>query len=122
MAKLFYLRPVLWVDDVRATIDWYVNTLGFSEAAYKEDLQWGEVEKDGTAIMFSKPTAHLSYTGPQFSGSFYMATDDVEAMWQALKNTPLVYYGLETFDYGMKEFAIKDCNGYILQFGQDTGQ
>ena len=25
----------------------------------------------------------------------------------------------EDFPYGMKEFTVKDCNGYVLQFGQD---
>ena len=120
MAKLLHLRPILWVDDVRATIDWYVETLGFTETAYREDLQWGEVEKDAVAIMFSKPNEHVEYNRPSFSGSLYMMIDDADSLWQFLKDTPHVYYGLETFEYGMKEFAIKDCNGYILQFGQDV--
>ena len=120
MAKLLNLRPIVWVDDVRATIDWYVKTLGFKETAYRSDLQWGEAEKGAVAVMFSKPNDHVPYNGPQFSGSFYFFTDDAEALWNDLKDTPYVYYGLETFEYGMKEFAIKDCNGYILQFGQDA--
>ena len=28
----------------------------------------------------------------------------------------------ETFDYGMREFAIYDCNDYLLQFGQDSSE
>jgi hypothetical protein len=26
---------------------------------------------------------------------------------------------MEDFEYGMREFAIRDNNGYILQFGQE---
>lgn len=119
MPNLLNLRPILWVNDVRATIDWYVSQLNFTETAYRNDLQWGEVEKEAVAIMFSKPNEHVPYKESNFTGSFYFFTDDVEALWQSLKESPFVYYLLETFEYGMKEFAIKDCNGYILQFGQD---
>ena len=27
---------------------------------------------------------------------------------------------IETFEWGMREFAIYDNNGYVLQFGQET--
>ena len=30
-----------------------------------------------------------------------------------------VVYPIENFFYGMREFAIRDNNGYILQFGQE---
>jgi hypothetical protein len=30
-----------------------------------------------------------------------------------------IVYPLEDFPYGMREFAIRDNNGYILQFGQE---
>ena len=31
-----------------------------------------------------------------------------------------VVYPMETFGYGMREFAVYDNNGYLLQFGQET--
>ena len=30
-----------------------------------------------------------------------------------------IRYGIEDFEYGMREFAIFDSNGYPLQFGQE---
>ena len=119
MAKLFQLRPMLWVDDVRATIDWYVHNLDFEEGSFVEGWQWGIVTKDEVMIMFAKPNEHTPYNGPVFTGSLYINTDDVDSLWQKLQHTPYIYYGLDNFEYGMREFAIKDCNGYILQFGQD---
>lgn len=110
---------MLWVDDVRTTIDWYIKELGFEEANYVEKWHWGVVVKDEVEIMLAKPNAHTAYHGPQFTGSLYLNTDDVEALWLQLKNSPNVYYQMESFDYGMKEFAIRDLNGYILQFGQE---
>jgi uncharacterized glyoxalase superfamily protein PhnB len=120
--KLTNLRPMLWVNDVKATIDWYVNTLEFERGDYVEEWQWGSVFRDSVRIMFAKPNEHTPYKGPVFTGSLYMNTDDVKTLWEKLKDTPFVYYGLETFEYGMREFAIKDLNGYILQFGQDVSE
>ena len=117
--KLNSIRPTLWVDNVRATIDWYVNTLGFNEADYVEEWHWGAVVKDEVEIMFSRPNEHMAYNGAQFTGSLYMNTNNVEAWWKKLKDDQNIFYEIESFDYGMKEFAIKDCNGYILQFGQN---
>ncbi len=36
-----------------------------------------------------------------------------------LKDKAAIVYPLEDFDYGMREFAIRDNNGYILQVGQE---
>ena len=40
-------------------------------------------------------------------------------MWAKLKDITKVCYGIETFDFGMREFAIYNNNGYMLQFGQE---
>ena len=36
-----------------------------------------------------------------------------------LKDKAAIVYPLEDFDYRMRKFAIRDNNGYILQFGQE---
>jgi len=68
--------------------------------------------------MFSLPNAHQPFNNPVFTGSFYFSVSQVDDLWEALKNTPYIYYAIEDFEYGMREFAIKDNNGYVLQFGQ----
>jgi len=35
------------------------------------------------------------------------------------KTKQTIVYPIENFYYGMREFAIRDNNGYILQFGQE---
>ena len=52
-----------------------------------------------------------------FTGSFYFEIENAEEFWNILKNSVEIVYPLETFEWGMREFAIKDNNGYILQFG-----
>jgi uncharacterized glyoxalase superfamily protein PhnB len=43
----------------------------------------------------------------------------VDALWAQLRDKADVVYPLESFEYGMREFAIRDINGYLLQFGQE---
>ncbi|HKD80926.1 MAG TPA: hypothetical protein VKH81_14610 [Candidatus Angelobacter sp.] len=43
----------------------------------------------------------------------------MDALWDEIKDRANVVYPLESFYYGMREFAIRDNNGYILQFGQE---
>ena len=62
----------------------------------------------------------MDYHGPQFTGSLYLRTDDADAWWGFLKDRATIVHPIENFSYGMREFAIKDCNGYILQFGEET--
>lgn len=117
--KLTGLRPILWVDQVRATLDWYITELGFEEGDYVEEWQWARICKDDVEIMLARPNAHIPYSAPAFTGSFYLRTGDVNAWWEKLKNKSYVFYPVDNFSYGMREFAIRDCNGYILQFGQE---
>lgn len=117
--KLRHLTPMLWTSDLAATIEFYRSVLGFDLGEYNEDWGWCSMNKDGVELMFAKPNEHTPYTGPVFTGSFYLYTEDVEELWEKLKATPYIYYPIESFEYGMKEFAIKDNNGYILQFGRE---
>ena len=39
-------------------------------------------------------------------------------VWEQLQATATICYPLEDFAYGMREFAIYDNNGYVLQFGE----
>ena len=120
--KLQFLRPMLWTEDFDATVTFYTDILGFSVEGRNDDWGWASLNKDDVWIMLAKPNAHEKYDKIGFTGSFYFTTDDVEAMWTALKDKARVCYDIETFPWGMREFAIYDNNGYLLQFGQEVGE
>jgi uncharacterized glyoxalase superfamily protein PhnB len=69
--------------------------------------------------MIARPNAHVAYDKIGFTGSFYFTTDDVDAMWETVKDKAKICYGIEDFVYGTREFAVYDNNGYTLQFGQE---
>lgn len=120
MPKLTDLRPMLYTADFDATVAFYVDTLGFTLDERNDEWAWASLSRDHVALMVSKPNAHVPFEKATFTGSFYLNVDDVDAQWDALKDKTNVCYALDTFEYGMREFAIYDNNGYLLQFGQPT--
>jgi catechol 2,3-dioxygenase-like lactoylglutathione lyase family enzyme len=120
MPKLTDLRPMLYTADLDATVAFYVETLGFMLDERNDEWGWASLSRDHVALMISKPNAHTPFAAAKFTGAFYFNTDDVDTTWAELKDKANVCYGLETFEYGMREFAIYDNNGYLLQFGQPT--
>lgn len=69
--------------------------------------------------MISLPNEHLRFEKSLFTGSFYFRATDVDALGESLRDKVTIAYPIENFDYGMREFAIRDMNGYILQFGKE---
>ena len=113
------LRPMIWTEDFGGTIDFYTSVLGFDCVARMDEYPWASLRLDEAAVMVSAPNEHVPYEKIGFTGTFYFNTDDVDAMWAKLKDKARVCYDIESFDFGMREFAIYDNNGYMLQFGQE---
>jgi uncharacterized glyoxalase superfamily protein PhnB len=113
------LTPMLESHDMQATLKFYTEILNFTCAAKFDDLSWLTLRKDEIEIMFSTPNEHRNIPKPIMSGSLYINTNEVTTLWESLKDVCEICYPLEDFEYGMREFAIYDNNGYLLQFGQD---
>lgn len=112
------LTPMLESHDLEATIQFYTDVLGFTCDAYEQEWGWASLSKDQVKIMFTHPNPHRNLPKAIMSGSLYINTDMVDSWWEKLKAKCAVCYELEQFEYGMKEFAVYDNNGYLLQFGQ----
>jgi uncharacterized glyoxalase superfamily protein PhnB len=112
------IRPILWTDKWQETINFYCNVLGFICDERNEEWQWASLHKDEAEIMLAKQNEHMPFEKPVFTGSFYINTDNVDELWNNLKDKASVVYPIENFDWEMREFAIADNNGYIIQFGQ----
>ena len=116
--KLNKLTPIIYTTDLQETVDFYVNTLGFTCLANEPNWGWARVQLDNADLMISKPNDHIPFDKPTFTGSFYFDTDNVDNIWNRVKDKLKVCYPIENFEYGMREFAVYDNNGYLLQFGQ----
>jgi uncharacterized glyoxalase superfamily protein PhnB len=119
MMGLLDVTPMLTVVSIEDAVEFYCFTLGFRTVASAEG--WACVALDGVEVMFALPNQHIPFSRPEMTGSLYFKCDDVAAVWERLKDRCKVEYPLEDFEYGMREFAIRDNSGYLLQFGQELG-
>lgn len=117
--KLQELTPMLRTKDLQESVEFYTRILGFECDELNEEWGWASLHRDGVAVMLARPNEHEPFDRPAFTGSLYIRTDDVDGLWEQLKERAKVCYPVEDFDYGMREFAIYDNNGYLLQFGQE---
>jgi len=112
------IKPMLYTRNVEQTVNFYTNSLGFKCTNFMDDWSWAAVARDDIEIMVASPNEHIPFDKPLFTGSFYILTNAVQDLWDEIKEGVSICYPLETFDYGMSEFAVYDNNGYMLQFGQ----
>ena len=120
--KIEKLMPMLRTWDLAGSIEFYTSVLGFKCRAHEPDLGWASLGHGEFSVMFSSPNEHEGDVGPAFTGSLYFRVKEIDSVWAQLKEQARVCYPIETFDYGMREFAIYDNNGYLLQFGEAVGE
>lgn len=117
--KILGVTPMLTVTAMEPAIAFYRDVLGFECAASQDG--WTCMSSNGVEVMLALPNAHLPFDKPVMTGSLYFNVDDADAVWNRVKDQCEVVYPIENFEYGMREFAIRDNSGYLLQFGQRIG-
>jgi len=108
--------PMLKARSLEETVSFYTRVLGFRVVEHLEN--WCYLEWGGAAVMFYD--SELPPGPPTLTGALYFNPSDVDALWEHLKTRAPVAWELQVMDYGMREFAIFDPNGYTLSFGQEV--
>lgn len=110
--------PSLHARDLRDTIAFYKSKLGFRVTGLYPDDEpvWCELRRGDIRLMFSRlPDAEE----PTLTGALYLWPEDVKALHAELvERGVVVERGPEVMEYGMREFAVRDPNGYLLEFGE----
>jgi uncharacterized glyoxalase superfamily protein PhnB len=117
--KFTSVMPILRTHNLEETITFYRDLLGFECTKQADD--WALIERDNITLMIALPNAHEPFDTPCFTGSLYFTVDDRRRSMAQVKETTEIFYPIQDFAYGMREFAICDRNGYCLQFGKDIG-
>jgi catechol 2,3-dioxygenase-like lactoylglutathione lyase family enzyme len=114
------LVPSLLVCDLGRTLAFYAQ-LGFERTGVWPDADrpsWAEVRRDGVVLQFHDQPPHGTPPDPVCSGTFYVFPDDVQALADELRGRVPFAWGPEVMDYGMREFAVQDPDGYYLAFAE----
>ena len=114
------LVPALLVRDLARTLEFYAR-LGFVRSGSHPEGEaptWAEVRRDGVVLQFHTDAPVGTPPEPVCSGTFYVYPESVEALAAELRGVVEFAWGPEVMDYGMREFAVRDPDGYLLAFGE----
>lgn len=123
------ITPNLVVEDVNSTVDFYRDILRFEldmAIPAQGNFHWVLMKRDQVEIMFqlresaSRAIPFLKNKEAGGSLTLYIEMDNVVELYDTLKDKVTVLEDLHTQPYGMREFSIQDCNGFILTFAEEA--
>lgn len=112
------LVAILKATDISQTAEWYAAA-GFDVRGLHPAVTatWCEVARDGTVLQFLAGETPWE-GGPSLSGSLYVPTDDVEGVYNGIRNRVACEWGIEERDWGARELVLRDPDGYFIAFSQ----
>ncbi|MCU7868300.1 MAG: VOC family protein [Candidatus Thiodiazotropha sp. (ex Lucinoma borealis)] len=136
--KFNKLTPNLSVKNVAESVQFYQEILGFklemavpdgttrieNKILENEEYAYAMVKKDQVYLMFLNEENFkcdipiLQELTQGASVLFYIDVENIKEVYLQLKNRVEIVKALETTWYGMQELYIRDCNNYIIGFGE----
>lgn len=105
----------LLARDLAETARFYAS-LGFGLCGGSVEAGWIELRLDDLALQFYSDAPVDTPEAPIMSGTIYVHTDTIETLASQWKDRVAFEWGPETMEYGMREFAFRDPNGYVIAF------
>ena len=119
------ISPTLAVRNMKETIEFYKNSLGFKMGMAFPDAnnpEYADLSKDGMVLMFI-PAENLGIGSKEKLGTgvnMYMQIDgDIDEYYQELEKRGVkIAVDIKDEPYGIRDFTVEDVNGYKLTFNQ----
>jgi catechol 2,3-dioxygenase-like lactoylglutathione lyase family enzyme len=105
-------QPILRVDDMAASLRFYVGKLGFTNASWGND-DFSCITRGGSVMYLCR--------GAQGRGGarVWIGVDDAEKLHDELKTLSVAIRGPLTNHSWALEFQVEDPDGNVLRFGSD---
>ena len=123
MAKLEGIAPIVAVRDTKASIPFYTEVLGFE--LRMEGERYALLARDEAGVMLLGGADEENQRATAMHVSAYIWVADLDGLWAEL--APRLEALPEgrvrapfTQPYGMREFHLKDPDGFLLFFGQEA--
>jgi catechol 2,3-dioxygenase-like lactoylglutathione lyase family enzyme len=119
--QLHKLSPILWTKDLPGTIAFYEKVLGFKGTSHFPNFV--SLSRENVEIMFIVPQNEPDdckdpnnndefFPKPVLTGSLFITTEQVDKLWELVKDKAVIKTSLADREYLMKDFSILDNNGY----------
>ena len=112
----------LVVNDVDASVDFYINILGFTKI--EGDSHFAILKAVSSEIMLMSKSDFdqevPNNNRPQNQGWFVLIVEvpNIKEVYEKIKNKVKIIRELQSTDYGTQEFLLTDLDGYYIQFTQ----
>ncbi|HEV7675620.1 MAG TPA: VOC family protein [Candidatus Angelobacter sp.] len=105
-------QPILRVEDMEASLRFYIGVLGFTNATWGND-EFTSVNRDGTGI-------YLCRGGQGRGGAWiWIGVDDAEKLHEQLKAQGVAIRMPPTNFLWALEIHVEDPDGNVIRFGSD---
>ncbi len=120
-----YGYTILYVENVEATLAFYVKAFGFAQKFITQEKDYGELETGGTTLAFA------SYSVAEFNGiaiekrkpeaspspfEITFVTDDIESAWkQAVEAGAEIVKEPTQKPWGQTVGYLRDINGFLVE-------
>jgi len=106
------IDPILRVDDMSASVRYYVDVLGFEQADWGND-NFSHVGRDGRGI-------YLWRGGQGHKGAWvWVGVEDVRTLYRFYKERGAIIRQQPNIETWALEMQIEDPDGNVLRFGSD---
>ncbi|MCP4355161.1 MAG: bleomycin resistance family protein [Proteobacteria bacterium] len=125
--KMDALTPNIMVNNVNETLKFYQDVLGFdliTTYPQEGEFEFAIVQHGNVKMMFQEKNSlvkeypRLGKYGIGGGLTLFIEIENVDYMYNQLVGKVNVIKDLYTTFYNMKEFAVEDCNGFVLTFAQ----
>lgn len=135
------LTPELYCTDIKASLTFYTETLGFNVQYQREEDGFAMLERQGSRIMLeeisidSSSNSRRIWTLREMEKPFgrgmnlQIMTTMVNELYVHVQQTdadiflPIEekWYRVDDFELGHRQFIVLDPDGYMLRFAEDLG-
>jgi catechol 2,3-dioxygenase-like lactoylglutathione lyase family enzyme len=119
--KFIKSSPHLPVKNLKQTLDFYRDTLGFYE-----EWTWGEkdggIRRDDMRLLFGEDPDFISAVNNEKNRLPLMwFVDNIDEIFSEFQGRNIeIADTLRTHSYGLREFAFIDINGYYIRVAEGT--
>ena len=116
-ATLRNAAPVLCVRDIRTSLSYFENQLGYRLQGSAGDMpSWASLQRDGVEIML----VCGDHPAPAADWAVYVYADDADALFAEMKGRGAdVLAAPVDKPYGCREFEVRLPDGRLLAFGAE---
>ena len=124
-AEMEAITPIVPVTDEATSLAFYCDVLGFEARVHAPDTHYALAVRDNASVILLGGADEDALAATRTNISAYVWVKDLDGLWSEL--SPSLNTLPEgrvrppfTQDYGMREFHVKDPDGFLILFGEDA--